>query len=80
MYNKIFWNHPYLQKKRIIIVCNVGYRDYANELFCNLKCLKIIVNYSGTSPYGHLTSKVTSPLESPFSSPKVYSLVQISPL
>ncbi len=50
MYNKIFFNNPYLQKKTIIIVCNVGYRDYqagdyANELFCNLKCLKIIVNY-----------------------------------
>ena len=45
MYNKIFWNAPYLQKKTIIIVCNVGYRDYATGLFCNLKCLKIIVNY-----------------------------------
>ena len=45
MYNKIFFNNPYLQKKTIIIGCNVGYRDYANELFCNLKCLKIIVNY-----------------------------------
>ena len=39
-YNKIFCNSPYLQKKTMIIVCNVGYRDYANELFCNLKCLK----------------------------------------
>ena len=29
--------------------------------------------YSGTSSYGHLTSKVTSPLRSPFLSPKLYS-------
>ena len=36
--------------------------------------------YSGTSPYGHLTSKVTSPLRSPFFSPKLYSTVQINPL
>ena len=28
------------------------------------------IEYSGTSPYGHLTSKVTSPLRSPFRSPK----------
>ena len=36
--------------------------------------------YSGTSPYGYLTSKVTSPLGSPLISPKLYSTVQFSPL
>ena len=35
--------------------------------------------YSGTSPYGHLTSKKTSPLQSPLLSPKLYSTVQIIP-
>ena len=35
--------------------------------------------YSGTSPYGHLTSKKTSPLQSPWISPKLYSTVQITP-
>ena len=35
--------------------------------------------YSGTSPYGHLTSKKTSPLQSPWLSPKLYSTVQITP-
>ena len=29
--------------------------------------------YSGTSPYGHLTSKVTSSLRSPLLSPELYS-------
>ena len=38
------------------------------------------INYSGTSPYGHLTSKKkTSPLQSPLLSPKLYSTVQITP-
>ena len=32
--------------------------------------------YSGTSPYGHLTSKKTSQLQSPWLSPKLYSTVQ----
>ena len=36
-------------------------------------------NYSGTSPYGHLTSKVTSPLRSPSLSLKLYSSVQCTP-
>ena len=36
-------------------------------------------NYSGTSPYGHLTSKVTSQLWSPLISPKLYYTVQITP-
>ena len=36
--------------------------------------------YNGTSPYGHLTSKVTSPLGSPILSPKLYSTVQFNPL
>ena len=36
-------------------------------------------DYSGTSPYGHLTSKKTSPLQSPWLSPKLYSTVQITP-
>ena len=35
--------------------------------------------YSGTSPYGYLTSKKTSPLQSPWLSPKLYSTVQITP-
>ena len=41
--------------------------------------------YSGTSPYGHLTSnghltsKTTSPFQSPWLSPKLYSTVQITP-
>ena len=41
----------------------------------------LINNYSGTSPYGHLTSvsKKTSPLQSPWLSPKLYSTVQITP-
>ena len=38
-----------------------------------------LVKYSGTSPYGHLTSKTTSPLQSPWLSPKLYSTVQITP-
>ena len=36
-------------------------------------------NYSGTSPYGHLTSKKTSPLQSLWLSPKLYSTLQITP-
>ena len=36
--------------------------------------------YSGTPPYGHLTSKVTSPLGLPILSPKLYSTVQVNPL
>ena len=36
-------------------------------------------NYSGTSPYGHLTSKKTSPLQSPWFSPKLYSTLKITP-
>ena len=39
----------------------------------------ICPKYSGTSPYGHLTSKKTSPLQSPWLSPKLYSTVQITP-
>ena len=39
----------------------------------------ILFKYSGTSPYGHLTSKKTSPLQSPWLSPKLYSTVQITP-
>ena len=35
--------------------------------------------YSGNSPYGHLTSKKTSQLQSPWFSPKLYSTVQITP-
>ena len=37
-----------------------------------------IIQYSGTSPYDHLTSKKTSPLQSPWLSPKLYSTVQIT--
>ena len=39
----------------------------------------ILCCYSGTSPYGHLTSKKTSQLQSPWLSPKLYSTVQITP-
>ena len=39
----------------------------------------LFIIYSGTSPYGHLTSKKTSPLQSPWLSPKLYSTVQITP-
>ena len=35
--------------------------------------------YSGTSPYGNLTSKKTSQLQSPWLSPKLYSTVQTTP-
>ena len=41
--------------------------------------LPTVQRYSGTSPYGHLTSKKTSPLQSPWLSPKLYSTVQITP-
>ena len=59
-----------------------------NILKLNLKTYQSILKrlirdakkqYSGTSPYGHLTSKKTSPLQSPWLSPKLYSTVQISP-
>ena len=43
---------------------------------CSVRC---IAYYSGTSPYGHLTSKKTSQLQSPWLSPKLYSTVQITP-
>ena len=46
--------------------CRRGYGRYNN----------LYSNYSGTSPYGHLTSMVTSPLRSPLISPKLYSTVQ----
>ena len=46
----------------------------------NYACsMTLTYNYSGTSPYGHLTSKKTSPLQSPWLSPKLYSTVQITP-
>ena len=35
--------------------------------------------YSRTSPYGHLTSKNTSKLQSPWLSPNLYPTVQITP-
>ena len=38
----------------------------------------LFIDYSGTSPYGHLTSKKTSQLQSPCLSPKLYSIVQIT--
>ena len=41
--------------------------------------IHFVLMYSGTSPYGHLTSKKTSPLQSPWLSPKLYSTVQITP-
>ena len=36
----------------------------------------VLLLYSGTSPYGHLSSKVTSPLRSPLLGLKLYSTVQ----
>ena len=35
--------------------------------------------YSGKSPYGHLTGKKTSQLQSPWLSPKLYSTVEMTP-
>ena len=44
------------------------------------QCFRIyLCKCSGTSPYGHLTSKKTSQLQSPWLSPKLYSRVQITP-
>ena len=43
-----------------------------------LLCLTQMM-YSGTSPYGHLTSTKTSQLQSPWLSPKLYSKLQITP-
>ena len=40
---------------------------------------KTTFSYSETPPYGHLTSKKTSPLQSPWISPKLYSTLQITP-
>ena len=51
------------------------YVDNNNRL---LMCMLTFL-YSGTSPYGHLTSKKTSQLQSPWLSPKLYSRVQITP-
>ena len=39
----------------------------------------VVMNYSGTSPYGHLNSKKTSQLQSPWLNPKLYSPLQITP-
>ena len=50
---------------------------FAKKIFSDRKWH--ISKYSGTSPYGHLTSKKTSPLQSPWLSPKLYSTVQITP-
>ena len=47
-------------------------------LCSSVSVIKLCV-YSGTSPYGHLTSKKTSPLQSPWLSPNLYSTVQITP-
>ena len=46
----------------------------------NKSSIQINGKDNGTSPYGHLTSKVTSPLRSPILSPKLYSAVQFNPL
>ena len=37
---KYFETAHIICKRKQFHHCNVGYRDYANELFCNLKCLK----------------------------------------
>ena len=49
------------------------------ESFSPFEITKETRMYSGTSPYGHLTSKKTSRLQSPWLSPKLYSTVQITP-
>ena len=56
--------HLYLQSS-----INADLQNFFKEYF----------DYSGTSPYGHLTSKKTSPLQSPWLSPELYSTVQITP-
>ena len=50
--------------------------------FCSLPLFHLStceVTYSGTSPYGHPTSKKTSQLQPPWLSPKLYSTVQMIP-
>ena len=32
----------YLLQKKVVIVCGVGYRDHTNELFSELRILKLI--------------------------------------
>ena len=58
---------------------------YPETMYVNLhethySYIRDINMYNGTSPYGHLITKVTSPLRSPLLSPKLYSTMQISPL
>ena len=63
-----------------VILC-VDILDYFNRI--NVDSARIVgvtspgslTKYSGTSPYGHLTSKKTSPLQPPWLSPKLYSRV-----
>ena len=58
---------------------------YVCMAVCLSDCLSLYAlysikkNYSGTSPYGHLTIKKTSQLQSPWLSPKLYSTVKITP-
>ena len=52
-----------------------------STVYLSMHCLYIVHanKYSGTSPYGHLTSKKTSTLQSQWFSHKLYSIVQITP-
>ena len=36
----------FLHKKLIRSVCNVGYSDHTDELFCNLTCLIVLIYLS----------------------------------
>ena len=56
-----------------------NYADYKLDYKPGKDMLDLHLWYSGTSPYGHLTSKKTSPLQSPWLSPKLYSTVQTTP-
>ena len=54
----------------------LGYLFWENRPKIAISTGTAILEYSTvepTSPYGHLTSKVTSPLRSPLLSPKLYS-------
>ena len=51
--------------------------DYVNALI--ERDISYYCRYSGTSPYGHLTSRKTSQLQQPWLSPKLSSTVQITP-
>ena len=67
-----------LLKYFTMLSASIGYIRY-DPLFLRKRFHKFNNKYSGTSPYGHLTSKKTSQLQSPWLSPKLHSTVQITP-